>query len=116
VRASGASEAAIVLAHGLNVNLLHEWLVGGRIKRTRWAAHPAASVDDMSAPALQFIPMEISPAPPVAAAPEQAGPPAAEIHADLTCGAIRLSVRWPSAQTPACTAWLRERTAVARVG
>jgi transposase len=117
----GASEAAIVLAHGLNVNLLREWLVGRTIKRTGLAAprsvtHRAASVDDMSAPALQSIPVEIVPSPVVASAataPEQAGPPAAEIHADLTRGATRLSVRWPSAQTAACTAWLRELTAVA---
>jgi hypothetical protein len=57
--------------------------------------------------------VEIAPAPvaaTAATASEQAGPPAAEIHADLTRGATRLSVRWPSAA--ACTAWLGELTAV----
>lgn len=118
----GASVAAIALAHGLNVNLLRKWLVGRGIKRTGLAAprtvtHKAAGVDPTSAPALQFIPLEIAPAPvtvtAMATAPEQAEAPAAEIHVELTRGATQLSVRWPSAQAAACTAWLRELTIVA---
>jgi transposase len=117
----GASVAAIALAHGLNVNLLRKWLVGRGIKRTGLAAprtvtRKAASADDTTSSSLQFIPVEIASARVGATAgpaPEQAEPSVAEIHVELTRGATRLSVRWPSAQAAACTAWLRELTAVA---
>jgi transposase len=117
----GASVAAIALAHGLNVNLLRKWLVGRGIKRTGLEAPRTVTLkpvkqDDKSTPSLQFIPVEIAPAVVAAATtattPEQAEPPAAEIHVELTRGATRLSVRWPSAQAAACAAWLRELAAV----
>jgi hypothetical protein len=75
-----------------------------------------AVADDTSAAPLQFIPVEIAPTRVAATAtttPEQAEPPESEIHVELTRGATRLSVRWPSDQAAACTAWLRELTAVA---
>ena len=120
----GASVAAIALAHGLNVNLLRKWLVGRCIQRTGLAAPravtcTAAGADETSARSLQFIPVEIASAPVAAAAtatataPEQAEPPVAEIHVELTRGATQLSVRWPSAQAAACAAWLRELATVA---
>ena len=116
----GASVAAVALAHGLNVNLLRKWLVGRGIKRTGLAAprtvtHKAAGADGTSAPSLQFIPVEIAPAPVAATATalEQAEPPVAEIHVQLTRGLTQLSVRWPSVQAAACAAWLRELAAVA---
>jgi transposase len=120
----GASVAAIALAHGLNVNLLRKWLVGRGIQRTGLAApravkRTAAGADATSARSLQFIPVEIASAPvaamatATATAPEQAEPPVAEIHVELTRGATQLSVRWPSAQAAACAAWLRELATVA---
>lgn len=118
----GASVAAIALAHGLNVNLLRKWLVGRGIQRTGLAApravtRKAAGSDEASAPSLQFIPVEIDSAPGVAtatvAAAEQAVPSGADIHVELTRGATKLSVRWPSAQASACAAWLRELATVA---
>lgn len=117
----GASVAAVALAHSLNVNLLRKWLVGRGIKRTGLAAprtvtRRLAGTDDMSASSLQFIPVEIAPAPVVesAAESEQAEPSVAEeIHVELTRGATQLCVRWPSAQAAACAAWLRELAAVA---
>lgn len=118
----GASVAAIALAHGLNVNLLRKWLVGRGIQRAglvapRTVTRLSAGVGEMSAPSLQFIPVEIASAPVVATAsaavPEPTAPPVADIHVELTRGATRLSVRWPSAQAGACAAWLRELAAVA---
>ena len=119
----GASVAAVALAHGLNVNLLRKWLVGRGIKRTGLAAlrtvtPKLAGVDDTSASSLQFIPVEITPAPvaatSTAAAQEQVELPVAqEIHVELTRGATQLCVRWPSAQAAACAAWLRELAAAA---
>jgi transposase len=114
----GASVAAIALAHGLNVNLLRKWLVGRGIKRSGLAALRTVTrkggADGTSSAPLQFIPVEIVPAPISApATPEPSEPPATEIHVELTRGATRLSVRWPSAQAAACAAWLRELAAVA---
>ena len=117
----GVSVAAVALAHGLNVNLLRKWLVGRGIKRTGLAAPRAvtrksAGTDDASTSSLQFIPVQITPAPVVASAdePELVEPPLAEeIHVELTRGATQLCVRWPSAQATACAAWLRELAAVA---
>ena len=116
----GASVAAIALAHGLNVNLLRKWLVGRGIKRAgleapRTVTRKPEAQHDPTAPSLQFIPVEIATGPVAAAAtaPEQVEPHAAEIHVELTRGATRLSVRWPSTQAAACSAWLRELAAVA---
>lgn len=117
----GASVAAIALAHGLNVNLLRKWLVGRGIKRAgleapRTVTRKPQAQHDTTTPALQFIPVEIAPAPvaavATAATPEQVEPPAAEIHVELTRGATRLSVRWPSTHASACAGWLRELAAV----
>ena len=117
---SGASVAAVALAHGLNVNLLRKWLVGRGIKRTGLAAPRTVTRKpvgvDTSVSSLQFIPVELAPAPVVASAaePERTQSPISEeIHVELTRGATQLCVRWPSAQAAACTAWLRELAAVA---
>jgi transposase len=118
---SGASVAAVALAHGLNVNLLRKWLVGRGIKRTGLAAprtvtRKLAGTDDMPTSSPKFIPVEIAPAPVAAPAaePEQAErPDAQEIHVEVTRGATRLRVRWPSGQAAACAAWLRELAALA---
>ena len=117
---SGASVAAVALAHGLNVNLLRKWLVGRGIKRTGLAAPRTVTRKpvgvDTSVSSLQFIPVELAPAPVVASAAEPEhtqSPTSEEIHVELTRGATQLCVRWPSAQAAACTAWLRELAAVA---
>ena len=117
---SGASVAAVALAHGLNVNLLRKWLVGRGIKRTGLAAPRTVTRKpvgvDTSVSSLQFIPVELAPAPVVASAaePERAQSSSSEeIQVELTRGATQLCVRWPSAQAAACTAWLRELAAVA---
>ena len=66
---------------------------------------------------LQFIPVEIAPAPmavAAAAAPEQTEPPdGEEIRVELTRGATQLRVSWPSTQAAACAAWLHELATVA---
>lgn len=116
----GASVAAVALAHGLNVNLLRKWLVGRGIKRTGLAAPRMVTRKpvgvDTSRSSLQFIPVELAPAPVGASAaePEQARPPSSEeIHIELTRGATQLCVRWPSTQAAACAAWLQELATVA---
>ena len=117
----GASVAAVALAHGLNVNLLRKWLVGCGIKRTglpapRTVTRKPVGVDT-SVSSLQFIPVEIAPAPTAvtaAVAPQQTEPPdVEEIRVELIRGATQLCVRWPSSQADACAAWMRELAAVA---
>lgn len=113
----GASVAAVALAHGLNVNLLRKWLVGRGIKRTGLVAPRAvtpklASVGT-SVSSLQFVPVEIAPAPATtiaaAAAPKQTELPDGEgIRVELTRGVTQLRVNWPSTQAAACAAWLHD--------
>jgi len=115
---SGASVAAIALAHGLNVNLLRKWLVGHGIKRTGLAAprtvtHKLPSVVVPAAASLQFIPVEVAPAVAAGAATVEAPTSSPDIHIELNRGVTRLSVRWPSTHAAACTAWLRELAVVA---
>ena len=117
----GASVAAVALAHGLNVNLLRKWLVGRGIKRTGLTAPRTATRKpvgvDTPVSSLQFIPLELAPAPAAvtgAAAPRQTeAPEAEEIRVELTRGTTQLRVHWPSTQAAACAAWLRELAAVA---
>ena len=52
----GASVAAVAIAHGLNPNVVHKWLTGRNLKRM------GATVPTIAphAPALQFIPVELT--------------------------------------------------------
>jgi transposase len=111
----GASVAAVALAHGLNVNLVRKWLVGRGIKRTGLPAARSVTrsqpVADAAAVPLQFIPVGLAPAVPVA--DESAPASASDIHIELTRGGTQLCVRWPSTQAASCAAWLHELAAAA---
>ena len=115
----GASVAAVALVHGLNVNLVRKWLVGRGLKRTgleapRTVTRPKPGADDPGAAALQFVPVELTPAAHVASTPDETVPPvAAHIHVELIRGGTQLCVRWPSTQATSCAAWLRELVATA---
>lgn len=63
-RQPGASVSAVALAHGLNTNVVHKWLAGRGLKRM--GAAPAARG---TAPALQFVPVELPQSESVVAAP-----------------------------------------------
>lgn len=107
----GASVAAVALAHGLNVNLVREWLVGRGIMRAGLAAPrtvsrtPPATAEPYAA-SLQFIPVELTTA--AAATAEVPAPDALGIHIELADGGTQLSVRWPSTEAASCAAWLGE--------
>ena len=115
----GASVAAVALAHGLNVNLVRKWLVGRGLKRTgleapRTVTRTNSGAGDPAPAALQFVPVELTPAANVAGTPDETVPPvAAHIHVELTRGGTQLCVRWPSTQAASCAAWLRELVATA---
>jgi len=64
-RQPGASVSAVAIAHGLNTNVVRKWLAGRGLKRMS-AAAPAARG---TAPALQFVPVEVPRSELVVAAP-----------------------------------------------
>lgn len=121
-REPGASVAAVAQAHGVNANLVRQWLVGRGTKRcgveqvgaaNASGAPSAASVIDASA-ALPFIPVQL-PVPqraPAAALPERPGQDDEAIHIELTRTGAKLVVRWPAAQAAACASWLGELAGV----
>lgn len=113
----GASVAAVALAHGLNVNLVRKWLVGRGIKRTglpapRTVARMQPAAAEPAAASLQFIPVELAPAPAATATDEATAPSVSDIHIELTRGGTQLSVRWPSTKADSCAVWLCELATV----
>lgn len=85
-REPGASVAAVALAHGLNANLVHKWLVGRGVKRCGLQSAPAAGVPTpastplaQAAPALQFVQVHM-PSPAGQAASEPSGDGSIEIE------------------------------------
>lgn len=110
----GASVAAVALSHGLNVNLVRKWLVGRGIKRTgltapRTVTQVQAAAAEPAASPLQFIPVEVAAAAPVA--DEATAQGSADIHIECTRAGTRLSVRWPATQAASCAVWLQELAA-----
>lgn len=122
-REPGASVAAVAQAHGVNANLVRQWLVGRGMKRCgveqaaaghASSALSAAPVTDAS-PVMPFVPVQL-PAPepaPAAAQPERPSQDdEATIHIELTRTGAKLVVRWPAAQASACASWLGELAGV----
>lgn len=64
-RQPGASVSAVAIAHGLNTNVVRKWVAGRGLKRMG----DAVPATNGSAPALQFVPVELPRAEPVIAAP-----------------------------------------------
>ena len=117
-RQPGVSVAAVALAHGLNANLVRKWLDGRGLKRSGLVGPGVRSIPPGDAgpacfAALQFLPVEPTPA--SAAAPPGGAiePPAAvaAIHVELRRAGTALSVHWPASQAQTCAAWLRDLTA-----
>lgn len=110
-RLPGTSVAAVALAHGLNVNLVRKWLVGRGLKRAGLAAPRQITT---TAPAMQFVPVElaearvIEPRAACEAEPQRSAAAEPPIHIELRRGSAQLTVRWPSSQAAACAAWLSE--------
>lgn len=110
-RLPGTSVAAVALAHGLNVNLVRKWLIGRGLKRAGLAAPRQITT---TAPAMQFVPVElaearvIEPRAACEAEPQRSAAAEPPIHIELRRGSAQLTVRWPSSQAAACAAWLSE--------
>jgi transposase len=114
----GASIAAVALSHGLNANLVRNWLVGRGLKRTGIRPPAAAAVPPPAAAPLlaadvRFLPIELE-AHAQAAGVEPARQTDATrlvkepIQIELRRGTLHLIVRWPTSSSGDCTAWLRE--------
>jgi transposase len=108
----GASVAAVALSHGLNANLVRNWLVGRGLKR----AGIAAPTPPVVAPNARFLPMEMS----LPTEADRSGVPSqtdlaarneAVLQVEVRRGASSLTVRWPSSAGADCAAWLRELAA-----
>lgn len=120
-QAPGASIAAVALAHGLNANLVRNWLRGRGLQRAGLALDAMAQAQSGTARAglVQFVPLGLperaAPASAAAAprAPAQPREPTdsdvIEVH--LRGGARQMTVRWPVPQAVQCTQWLRELAA-----
>lgn len=120
----GASVAAVALSHGLNANLVRNWLVGRGLKRTgirapvavkpsAAAAVPPPAAAPLLAADARFLPIELD-----AHARATGVEPACQtdatrlvkepIQIELRRGTLHLIVRWPTSSAGDCTAWLRE--------
>ncbi|WP_395689820.1 IS66-like element accessory protein TnpA [Caenimonas koreensis] len=64
-RKPSASVSAVAIAHGLNTNVVRKWLAGYGLKRMGDAAPVPALRPSRSAPALQFVPVELQRSQPV---------------------------------------------------
>src|SRR5450631_1393126 len=97
-RRPGASVSAAALRHGLNANLVRQWLNGrkGVGPRTPMPTPsrdaPASLVND------KFLPVMVD-APP---------PPPMDIRIDVSRGATTMVVRWPQSEARACAEWRSE--------
>jgi transposase len=115
-REPGASVAAVAQAHGVNANLVRQWLVGRGMKRcgleqpdagNASSALSAAPVTDAS-PVMPFVPVQLPAPAPAAAQVGKAAQSDEAIHIELTRSGAKLTVRWPAAQASACASWLGE--------
>jgi len=105
----GASVAAVALSHGLNANLVRNWLVGRGLKR----AGIAAPIPPVVAPGARFLPIKMTlPAEVnrsgVRGQADAAARNEAVVQVEVRRGATSLTVRWPSSAGADCAAWLRE--------
>lgn len=91
--APGASVAKIALANGLNANLVHKWRRDAQVEVAPARQAPMATPS--------FIPVTVPPA----LSTESESP---FIDLELQRGATTVRVRWPSAASSSCAAWLRE--------
>lgn len=93
--APGVSIAGVALAHGLNANLVRQWLVNRGISpESRRSGRALAG----AARPAQFVPVRIEAAPAASA----------EIRIEVRRGAATVTVHWPAQAAAECAAWLRE--------
>ena len=89
----GVSNAAVAMAHGINANLAHRWVL--EAGRRGGGASVKASTNAVAA---AFVPVQLPPA--------QAAP--ADIRIELRRGPIAINVSWPCTAASQCAAWMRE--------
>lgn len=110
--APGATAAAVALSHGLNANLVRNWLVDRGLKPAGIAAPTPPAV----APNARFLPIEMS----LPTEADRSGVPSqadlaarneAVVQVEVRRGASSLTVRWPRSAGEDGAAWLRELAA-----
>jgi len=90
--------SAVALAHGLNTNVVHKWLAGRGLKRMG-AAAPAARD---TAPAVQFVPVEVPRSDSVAASAAHS-----DIRIELQRGGLHVKLQCTASAGPLYAAQLR---------
>lgn len=91
----GVSIAAVALAHSLNANMLHKWVIDAEHKVM--APSPSAAPEPPAMPPPTFIPLAL-PAPTVDG----------EIRIELQRAGTVIKLVWPAAAARDCAAWLRD--------
>ena len=101
-RQSGASIAAVALAHGINANVVHKWLAGIGVKRA--GLHLQAALQSTPSPVtpMQFLPVGLC-----AGGPERAESSGTQdIHLDLDLGTLQIKLNCPRGSAPFSAALL----------
>lgn len=93
-RGPGVSVSGVALAHGLNANLVRNWLNGVGVRAETDEPKLIEASKRTSAPS--FIGL------PIGALPVQS------IHVELVRGSTRICVDWPVSAAEAAAAWLRD--------
>jgi transposase len=99
-RQPGASVSAVSIAHGLNTNVVCKWLTGRGLKRMGEVSPVVAGA---TAPALQFVPVELLRSEPVVAAP--AAQP--DIRIELQHGGLNVKLQCAASGAASYAAQLR---------
>jgi transposase len=89
------SIAAVALHYRLNANMLRSWVAA---QEERDMA--AQARESMSAPAAEFVPLQLEP-------PGAAAAVAADIQIEVRRGAATVTVRWPLTAASDCALWLQ---------
>jgi transposase len=98
-RQPGASVSAVAIAHGLNTNVVRKWLAGRGLKRMGATASAALGIP----PSLQFVPVELTRSPVVAAV--AASEP--DIRIELQRGGLHVKLQCAASASALYAAQLR---------
>lgn len=102
---SGESISRIAQEHGLNANLVHNWLRQHSTSVGKGLASPASAAPQNDAFVALQLPSPVT-APCVGAEPDTAAAPTLRI--ELSRGDTALVIHWPLSHAQASAAWLRQ--------
>jgi transposase-like protein len=101
-RQPGASIAAVALAHGINANVVHKWLVGIGMKRSGQHLPAAAPSPPSPVTLMQFVPVGLS----ASCTERSVSSGTQDIRLDLDLGAMQIKLHCPRGRAPSAAALL----------